>query len=79
MSQLGGGLCLSPQRVRGDKALQIKRVFPRAHVIHGPTRLVRESGERFGFAVLVFECGKIRLPRLTLPEEEDRRFRTRPP
>jgi hypothetical protein len=35
---------------------------------------VGEHRERFGFAVLVFECGEIRFPGLTLAEEEDRRF-----
>jgi hypothetical protein len=36
MSQLGHGLCLSPQRLRGHKALEIKGLFPRKHVVHGP-------------------------------------------
>ena len=31
MSQLDGGLCLSPQRLRSHKTLKIKRVFPREH------------------------------------------------
>ena len=70
MSQLGDGLCLSPQRLRGHKAVESKRVFPREHVIHGAPQLVGEHSERFGFAVFVFEFGKIRFPRLTLADEE---------
>ena len=54
MSQLGQGLCLSPQRLRSHKAVEIKRLFPREHVIHGAAELVREYRERFGFAVFVF-------------------------
>ena len=74
MGQLGGGLRLSPQRLRGDKALEVKRLFPREHVIHGPAQLVGEHGQRFGFAVFVFEFGKILFPRLTLADEEDGGF-----
>jgi hypothetical protein len=79
MSQLGGGLCLSPQRLRGHKALQIKRLCPREHVIHGAAQLVGEYGQRFGFAVFVFECGKIFFPGLTLADEKHGGFRKRPP
>ena len=68
VGQLDRRLGLSPQRLRGDKALQIKPLFPREQVIHGPAQLVGEDRERFGFAVLVFKCGEIRLPRLTLPD-----------
>src|SRR6185369_4163767 len=64
------GLWLSPQGLRGHKALKIKRVFPREHVIHGATQLMRKYRERFGFAVFVFEFGKVRFPRLTLADEE---------
>ena len=74
MRQLDHGLGPSPQRSRGDKALQIKRLFPRAPVGHGTPQLVGEHGERFGFAVFVFECGEIRFAGLTLADEEDRRF-----
>ncbi len=70
VGQLDGGLRLSPQRLRGHKALQIKRLFPREHVIHGAAQLVGEHGERFGFAVFVFECGKILFPRLTLADKQ---------
>ena len=35
---------------------------------------MRQHGERFGFAVFVFEFGEIRFPRLTLAEEEDGGF-----
>ena len=55
VGQLDRRLCLSPQRLRGDKALKIKRLFPREHVIHGPAQLMGEYGQRFGFAVFVFE------------------------
>jgi hypothetical protein len=48
MSQLDRGLGLSPQRLRGHKAGEINRVFPREHVIHGPTQLMGEYGQRFG-------------------------------
>ena len=72
--QLDGRLGLSPQRLRGDKALQIKRLFPREHVIHGPTQLMGEHGERFGFAVFLFQFRKILFPRLTLADKEDRGF-----
>ena len=39
---------------------------------------MREHGERFGFAVLVFEFRKIRLAQWVLASEEHRRFRKRP-
>ena len=78
MSQLDYGLCLSPQRLRSHKALQIKRLFPREHVIHGPAQLVGEHGERFGFAVFVFKFSKICFPRLALPYEEHGGFGKRP-
>jgi len=52
-------LHLSPQRLRGDKALEIKRLFPREHVVHGPAQLVGEYGERFRFAVFMFQFRKI--------------------
>ena len=54
VGQLDRGLHLSPQGLRGDKALEIKRLFPREQVVHRTAQLVREYGERFGFAVLVF-------------------------
>ena len=55
MRQLDYGLGLSPQGLRSDKALEIKRLFPREHVIHGAAQLMREHGQCFGFAVFVFE------------------------
>ena len=70
MGQLEDRLPLSPQRLRSDKAREVKRVFPREQVIHGAAQLVGEYGQRFGFAVLMFEFGKIRFPRLTLADEE---------
>ena len=74
VSQLGRGLCLSPQRLRGHKTIEIKRVFPREHGVHGPAQLVGEDRERFGFAVCVFEFSKIFFPRLALTDKEDRGF-----
>ena len=59
MGQLDGGIGLSPQRLRGHKTREVKRVFPRAHVVHGPAELVGEHGQGFGFAVLVCQFGKI--------------------
>ena len=53
-------------------------MFPREHVIHGAAQFVSEHRERFGFAVFVFEGGKLRFARLTLANEEDRRFGTGP-
>ena len=49
-------------------------MFPREQVIHGTPQLVGEDSERFGFAVFVFEGGKIFFAGLTLPKEEDGRF-----
>ena len=76
--QLDGRLRLSPQRLRGDKALESKRLFPREHVVHGAAQLVGEYRQRFGFAMFVFKLGEILFPRLALPNEEDRGFRKRP-
>ena len=59
MGQLASGLRLSPQGLRGDNALQSNRLFPREQVIHGSAQLVREYGERFGFAVFVSSFRKI--------------------
>lgn len=67
LGQLDGRLRLSPQGLRGDKALEVKGLGPREHVIHGPCQLVREHGERFGFAVFVFEFRQIRFARLIVP------------
>ena len=72
--QLDGRLGLSPQRLRGDKALQIKRLFPREHVVHGAAQLMGEDGERFGFAVFMFQFRKILFPRLILADEQHRGF-----
>jgi hypothetical protein len=58
--------------------VQIKRLPPREHVVHGPAQLVGEYGQRFGFAVFAFEFGEIRFSRLALADEEDRRFGKRP-
>ena len=54
--------------------MEIKRLFPREHVIHGAAQLVGENSQRFSFAVFVFEFGEIFFARLTLPDKEDRRF-----
>jgi hypothetical protein len=67
VGQLGGGLRLSPQRLRGDKAIEIKRLFSREHVIRGP---IMGETVALGFAVLVFKFGKIFFPRLTLADEK---------
>jgi hypothetical protein len=64
VGQLDGGLRLSPQRLRGDKALEVKHLFPREHVVHRTAQLVCEYGERFGFAMFVFEFRKIFFARL---------------
>lgn len=72
--QLGDGLDLSPQRLRGDKTIEIKRLFPREQVVHSTPQFMREHRQGFGFAVLVFEFGKVRFAWLTLAEEEDHRF-----
>jgi hypothetical protein len=78
VGQLDHGLCLSPQRLRRDKASEIKHVFPRKPGVHGAAELVREYGERCGFAMFVFEFREIRFARLALPDEEHGRFGKRP-
>ena len=67
IGQLDGGLRLSPQRLRGHKAIEVKGLFPREHVIHRSAQLVCEYRERFGFAVFAFEFGKVLLARLVVP------------
>jgi hypothetical protein len=74
VGQLDGGLPLSPQGLRGHEALQIKRLFPCEHVIHGPRQLMGEHGQRCGFAGFAFQFGKVRLAGPVLPSEEDRGF-----
>ena len=74
IGQLDDGLDLSPQRLRGHEAIQIKHLFPREHVVHGAAQFVGEHSERFGFAVFVFEFHKVRFPRLALANEKDGRF-----
>jgi hypothetical protein len=66
VGQLGGGLRLSPQRLRGDKAIQIKGLFPREQVVHRTAQLVREYRERLGFAVFMFQLRKIFFAGLSL-------------
>jgi hypothetical protein len=78
VGQLGDRLPLASQRLRGHKALEGNRVFPREHVVHGPTQLVGEDGERLGFAVFVFPGGKVRFARLTLADEQHGSFRKGP-
>ena len=65
--QLDRGLRLSPQGLGGHKAREVKGVFPREHVIHGPRPLVRQYGECLGFAICVFQFGKVRFAGLILP------------
>ena len=67
VGQLGGRLYLSPQRLRRNKALEVKRLFPREHVIHGACELVPEYRQGLGFAVFVFEFREILFPQLVLP------------
>ena len=78
VGQLDHGLSLSPQRLRRNKTLEVKRLFPREQVIHGTAQLVGEHGQRLGFAVLVFEGGNIRFSGLALPNKEYGGFRKRP-
>ena len=67
VGQLDGRLRLSPQWLRGNKTLEIKRLFPREHVVHGARKLVAEDRQGFGFAVFVFEFRKIFLAKMILP------------
>jgi len=67
VGQLGGRLPLSPQRLRRNKTLEVKRLFPREQVIHGARQLVPEDRQGFGFAVLVFEFREILFSQLGLP------------
>ena len=78
VGQLDHGLRLSPQGLRGDKALQIKRLVPREHVIPGARELLRQHGERFGFAVFVCHFRKVRFARLIVTQEQGGGFRKRP-
>jgi len=66
VGQLDGRLRLSPQGLRGDEALEIKRLFPRQQVIHGPRQFMREHGERLRLAVFMFPCRQIFLAELVL-------------
>ena len=74
VGQLGSRRRLSPQRLRGNKPLAVKRLFPREQVIQGTRELMPEDGEGFGCAVFVVEFQEIRFPQLVLPSEEDRGF-----
>ena len=67
VGQLGGRLPLSSQWLRRNKALEVKRLFPREHLIHGARELMPEDGEGFRFAMFVFEFREIRFPQLVLP------------
>jgi hypothetical protein len=58
MSQLDRGLCLSPQWLRGHKAIEIKRLFPREHVIHGSTQLMGERGQGLALPCLCSSLAK---------------------
>ena len=78
VGQLDRGLPLSPQRLRSHKTIEVKRLFPREHVVHGPAQLVSKYGQRFSFAVFMFEFGKILFPRLTLADEKHGSFGKRP-
>jgi hypothetical protein len=67
VGQLGGRLPLSPQRLRRNKPLEVKRRFPREPVRHGARPLVPEDRQGFGFAMLVFEFREILFSQLVLP------------
>jgi hypothetical protein len=62
VGQLGGRLYLSPQGLRGNKAREIKRLFPREHVVHGARQLMREHGEGFALAMFAFQFSKVFFP-----------------
>jgi hypothetical protein len=66
VGQLDGRLCLSPQGLRRDKAIEIKRLLPRKHIIHSPRQLVGEHGQRFALAVFTFQLGEVRFAGLVL-------------
>ena len=78
IGQLDRGLWLSPQRLRGSKAVEVKRLFPREHVVHRTAQLVREYGERLRFAMFVFQFREVLFAGLIVAQEQDRRFRKRP-
>ncbi len=67
VGQLGGRLPLSPQRLRRNKPLEVKRLFPREQVIHGARQLVPEDRQGFCFAVFMFEFREILFSQLVLP------------
>ena len=67
VGQLGGRLRLSPQRLRGNKALEVKRLFPREHVIHSACELVPEYRQSLGFAMFLCQFRKIFLAEVILP------------
>ena len=58
--------------------MEVTHLFPREQVGHGPAHLVREHGQRCGFAVCVFKLGAILFPWLTLAAEEAGGFGNRP-
>jgi hypothetical protein len=67
VGQLGGRLPLSPQRLRSNKALEVKRLFPRAQVLHSARQLVPEDRQGFGFAVFRCEVRERLFSQLVLP------------
>ncbi len=67
VGQLGGRLRLSSQRLRRDKALEVERLSPREHVVHGARELVPEYRQGLSFAVFVFQFRKIFLAEVVLP------------
>ena len=66
VGQLDGRLGLSSQRLRRNKVLEVKGLFPREHVVHGARQLVPEYRQGLGFAVFAFQFGKIFFARLVL-------------
>ena len=49
-------------------------MFSREQVIHGAGELVRQHGERFGFAMFAFKFREILFSQLVLASEEHRSF-----
>ena len=78
VGQLDRGLHLSPQRLRSHKTIEVKRVFLRAHVVHGPAELVGAHRERCGFTRVVCQFRKILFAGLTLADKKHGRFGKRP-
>ena len=66
VGQLGGRLPLSSQWLRGHKALEVERLLPCVHVVHGAGQLGPEYHQGLSFAVYVCQFCKIFLAELIL-------------